>query len=381
MSARSWNYYLVKTARVSGWLLFLLVLLYIVTGFALCGEFGVQPDYRRAAGAVDSQDLRMAAGGDVRHALGGHHLLRVPEVGMDQNASSPVPIHDADSGAGGRPEAAGATRRQVLKYGLGGLACLGAGGAGVYCLARRSGSLAAAALSTDVFHNDAPSGRAVGALAATRLGPGGPALSEAGQERPVQALPQRVPAGARRPRPLPQPRQQGRQAVHAGLRQRLYVPRRPHREEAAVPLPARHRRLLVRHVRLRLPLPELPELGHLATQARGDERSARRTAAAEPGEHRVADARRHRPPEPVARRRGGAGRAPALPVDRLHLLRADRVVRVHARHGAAGPRERDQERLGHLRLHPAGTAGRVVPVPGRRQRESEELRARRSTAS
>ena len=41
MTAKSWNYYLVKTARVSGWLLFLLVLLYIVTGFALCGEFGV----------------------------------------------------------------------------------------------------------------------------------------------------------------------------------------------------------------------------------------------------------------------------------------------------------------------------------------------------
>lgn len=40
MAARSWNYYLVKTARVSGWLLFLLVLLYMVTGFALCGEFG-----------------------------------------------------------------------------------------------------------------------------------------------------------------------------------------------------------------------------------------------------------------------------------------------------------------------------------------------------
>ena len=40
MSAKSWNYYLVKTARVSGWLLFLLVLLYMVTGFALCGELG-----------------------------------------------------------------------------------------------------------------------------------------------------------------------------------------------------------------------------------------------------------------------------------------------------------------------------------------------------
>jgi len=41
MTAKSWNYYLVKTARLSGWLLFLLVLLYIVTGFALCGELGV----------------------------------------------------------------------------------------------------------------------------------------------------------------------------------------------------------------------------------------------------------------------------------------------------------------------------------------------------
>ena len=40
MSMKSWNYYLVKMARVSGWLLFLFVLLYIVTGFALCGEFG-----------------------------------------------------------------------------------------------------------------------------------------------------------------------------------------------------------------------------------------------------------------------------------------------------------------------------------------------------
>jgi hypothetical protein len=40
MAGKSLNYYLVKTARVSGWLLFLLVLLYIVTGFALCGEFG-----------------------------------------------------------------------------------------------------------------------------------------------------------------------------------------------------------------------------------------------------------------------------------------------------------------------------------------------------
>jgi len=77
---------------------------------------------------------------------------------MDQNPRSPVSLHDADAGVAGRPEAAGATRRQVLKCGVCGLACLAAGGAGAYYLARRSGAMAAAALSTDVFHNDAPSG-------------------------------------------------------------------------------------------------------------------------------------------------------------------------------------------------------------------------------
>ncbi len=40
MATRSVNYYLIKIARVSGWLLFLLVLLYILTGFSLCGEYG-----------------------------------------------------------------------------------------------------------------------------------------------------------------------------------------------------------------------------------------------------------------------------------------------------------------------------------------------------
>ena len=42
MASKTVNFYLVKTARVSGWLLFALVLLYIVTGFALCGEYGVE---------------------------------------------------------------------------------------------------------------------------------------------------------------------------------------------------------------------------------------------------------------------------------------------------------------------------------------------------
>ena len=40
MPRKSLHYYLVKTARVTGWLLFFLVLLYLVTGFSLCGEYG-----------------------------------------------------------------------------------------------------------------------------------------------------------------------------------------------------------------------------------------------------------------------------------------------------------------------------------------------------
>jgi len=41
MARKNIHYYLIKTARLSGWLLFVVVLLYIVTGFSLCGEFGV----------------------------------------------------------------------------------------------------------------------------------------------------------------------------------------------------------------------------------------------------------------------------------------------------------------------------------------------------
>jgi len=40
MSTRNINYYLLKLARLSGWLLLPLVLLYIVTGFVLCRKFG-----------------------------------------------------------------------------------------------------------------------------------------------------------------------------------------------------------------------------------------------------------------------------------------------------------------------------------------------------
>ena len=42
MARRNVHYYLIKIARISGWLLFLLVLLYILTGFSLCGEYGFE---------------------------------------------------------------------------------------------------------------------------------------------------------------------------------------------------------------------------------------------------------------------------------------------------------------------------------------------------
>jgi len=40
MAKKNINYYLVKTARISGWLLLPLMIVYIITGFALCGKWG-----------------------------------------------------------------------------------------------------------------------------------------------------------------------------------------------------------------------------------------------------------------------------------------------------------------------------------------------------
>lgn len=40
--AKNVHFYLIKAARISGWLLLPLMVLYLVTGFALCGEFGFQ---------------------------------------------------------------------------------------------------------------------------------------------------------------------------------------------------------------------------------------------------------------------------------------------------------------------------------------------------
>ncbi|HEY3323800.1 MAG TPA: hypothetical protein VGP72_25335 [Planctomycetota bacterium] len=48
---RSTDYFLLKTARVSGWLLFGLVGAYLFTGYAVCGKFGVS-DILSKDGAV-----------------------------------------------------------------------------------------------------------------------------------------------------------------------------------------------------------------------------------------------------------------------------------------------------------------------------------------
>jgi len=40
MPGKSLHFILIKIARVTGWLLFFMVLVYILTGFALCGKLG-----------------------------------------------------------------------------------------------------------------------------------------------------------------------------------------------------------------------------------------------------------------------------------------------------------------------------------------------------
>jgi len=40
MPKKSVNFYLIKTVRISGWVLFFIMVLFITTGFALCGKFG-----------------------------------------------------------------------------------------------------------------------------------------------------------------------------------------------------------------------------------------------------------------------------------------------------------------------------------------------------
>jgi len=40
MPGKSLTWYLIKTVRISGWFLLVLLILFIVSGYAMCGEFG-----------------------------------------------------------------------------------------------------------------------------------------------------------------------------------------------------------------------------------------------------------------------------------------------------------------------------------------------------
>jgi len=42
MADKGWVYYVIKTARASGWLLLPLVMMYILTGFSLGGMYGME---------------------------------------------------------------------------------------------------------------------------------------------------------------------------------------------------------------------------------------------------------------------------------------------------------------------------------------------------
>ena len=106
------------------------------------------------------------------------------------------------------------------------------------------------------------------------------------------------------------------------------VLRRPDREEAAEPLPARHAGPLVRHGRLQPRLQVLPELGHL--EVARDRHAGRRRVA-----------RRHRA-------RGGGAR---LPERRVHVQRPGDLRGVRDRRRRRLPRARHQDGRRHRRLH------------------------------
>ncbi len=60
MPRKNLHYYLIKTARISGWLLIPLMLLFIVTGFAMRGEFGCDNLLAEEEAKIVHQDFRWA---------------------------------------------------------------------------------------------------------------------------------------------------------------------------------------------------------------------------------------------------------------------------------------------------------------------------------
>ena len=85
------HYYLVKIARVSGWLLFVLVLVYILTGFALCGKlgFGQLIDLQTALGIHQILDWPLVAIFVVHSAVTIYFALR--RWGWIKPGSKPTP--------------------------------------------------------------------------------------------------------------------------------------------------------------------------------------------------------------------------------------------------------------------------------------------------
>ena len=134
-------------------------------------------------------------------------------------------------------------------------------------------------------------------------------------------------------RHLPGPREPRRHALQPGLRPRLQRGRRPHREEAVVPLLPRHDRAVARHAGLQLHLRPLPELADRAR--RRGRRAAATCARCRSTSCRVLAGQQR------LRRRG------------LDLQRADDLDRVRDRRRQGRPRARALHGDGDQRLHHA----------------------------
>ena len=158
-------------------------------------------------------------------------------------------------------------------------------------------------------------------------------------------LPASLPPARRAGRLLRHPRQPRRPAGGADLRPAGHRARGPHREEAALPLPARH-----------------------ATCSRWAPPAATCAASsARTGSCRAPRPDRATRPRPAARGGRRAGRRAGLPVHRLHLQRAHHLGRVRVRRGRRGARARRRHRAGDQRLRHA--RGLRRPVRGRRRRQ------------
>ena len=157
----------------------------------------------------------------------------------------------------------------------------------------------------------------------------GPALAPARRRSgAVRRVPAGVPAARGPARAVLRARPGGRPDRAHHLRPVERVLRRPDREEAAQPLPARQRGAVVRHRRLQPRLPVLPELGHL--QVAGDRPAGRR--------------------RPAGRHRRGR-RAARLPQRGVHLQRPGDLHGVRDRRRRRLPGAGHQGGRGHRRLH------------------------------